>query len=66
MSVIGLKAKNPTAAWQWGSEIFGERLEPDRRAVQQRFQKQQVQIAIHDANLASFNSAVKRFSRGPR
>jgi hypothetical protein len=57
---LWLKAKTPPPVWQWGSQISGKQLEPDRRAAQQqRFRQQQVQIAIHRGNLANPDCPVK-------
>jgi len=57
-----VKNKNPTAIWQWGSQILQTQSEPDRRAAQQqRVSKQQVQIHIHDSNLAIIPPNVNPF-----
>jgi hypothetical protein len=55
------KNKNPTAVWQWGSINLVNESEPDRRAAQQQHVQQQVQIqiAIHDDNVAITSGHVK-------
>ena len=55
--------KNPTAVWQWGSINLVNESEPNRRAAQpQRVQQQvQIQIAIHDDNVAITSGHVKWF-----
>jgi hypothetical protein len=55
--------KNPTAGWQWGSINLVNESEPYRRAAQQQrvWQQIQIQIAIHDYNVAITSGHVKWF-----
>ena len=57
--------KNPTAGWQWGSLKPVIQSEPNRRAAQQqqRARKQQVQMTIHDNNLAGARGDVNPLFR---